>query len=278
MSTLIHPTAIVDKRAELGSEVEVGPYSIIGPHVKIGDRSRIFAHAVVDGHTSLGPENTVFPFAAVGGAPQDLKYKGEPSTLVIGARNTIRENVTLQRGTASGTMTTVIGDGNLFMVGSHVAHDCVIGNHNVFANNVGLAGHVEIGNRVILGGLIGVHQFVRISDFALISAGSMVGKDVPPFCIAQGDRCSLRGINVIGLRRAGFQASDIAEVRQVYRKIFLGHLEGDRSISWTERLNQIPDELASRPLIKQMLDFMRASKRGVTPGRRRGETGDDESE
>lgn len=257
MSSKIHPTAIVDSAAKIGIEVEIGPYSVIGPHVELGDRTRVAPHVVIEGRTTLGPDCTVFQFASIGAAPQDLKFKGEPSTLVIGSRNTIREYVTLQPGTASGHMTTVIGDNNLFMANSHVGHDCKVGNNNVFSNAVGLAGHVTIGNNAILGGMAGIHQFTRVGDFALIGAGAMVGADVPHFCIAQGDRAHLRGVNVIGLKRAGFSAQDISEIRKLYRALFAttGRLE--------EKLAQIPAELAERPLAQKMAAFLRESQRGV---------------
>lgn len=257
MSCEIHPTAIIEDGAELGTGVSVGAYSIIGKHVRIGDRTRIAPHVMIEGHTVLGEENDVFQFASLGSAPQDLKFKGEPSTLVIGARNKIREYVTLQPGTASGTMTTIIGDGNLFMANSHVGHDCRIGSNNVFANSVGLAGHVSIMNNVVLGGIVGIHQFCRIGSYVIISAGSMVGHDVPPYCIAQGDRCFLRGVNVIALERAGMTPEEIAAVRKVYRLLFtsVGRLK--------EKIEALPPELAENPRIKHQLDFIAESKRGV---------------
>ena len=207
MSDCIHPTAIIDPAAEIGPEVEIGPYSVIGPHVQLGSQCRIGPHVVIEGHTTLGEQCQISQFASLGAPPQDLKYKGEPSTLVIGRRNVIREYVTLQPGTASGHMTTTIGDENLFMASSHVAHDGIVGNRNVFANSVALGGHVTIGNSVILGGLVGIHQFVRIGDFAFISGGTLVGEDVPPYCFGQfgqTPRGALRGVNTIGLKRAGF--------------------------------------------------------------------------
>lgn len=253
MSSRIHPTAIIHDGAELGNEVDIGAYSIIGPHVKLGDGCQIGPHVVIEGYTTLGRETSVSQFASVGSAPQDLKFHGEPSTLVIGERNKIREYVTLQPGTESGTMATIIGDENLFMANSHVAHDCRVGNNNVLANSCALAGHVQTGNGVILGGLVGIHQFVRIGDLVMISAGSMVGSDIPPFCNGQGDRCFLRGINLIGLRRAGFGQEDIAEVRRTYRHFF-------SSVgSYGEKLKELPTDLAARPAVKMMVDFIKAS-------------------
>ncbi len=258
MACVIHPTAIVADGAELGVDVAVGPYSIIGPQVKIGDRSKIASHVVIENRTTLGADNTVFQFASLGAIPQDLKFKGEPATLVIGSGNTIRECVTLHLGTQAGTMTTIIGDGNLFMANCHVAHDCRVGNRNIFANSVALAGHVTIMNGAILGGMAGIHQFCRVGDFAMIGAGAMVALDIPPYCIAQGDRAALRGINKIALKRAGMSEEDISAIRLTYRHLFLG--TGGRK----ERLATLPPEIASRPNVKAMLDFLEGSKRGVT--------------
>ncbi len=258
MAVKIHPTAIVEDGAELGTDVEVGPFSYVARTVKVGDRSILGPHVVVEGHTTLGPENHLFQFSSVGAAPQDLKYRNEPTKLIVGARNKIRECVTLHIGTVSGHGVTVIGDDNLFMANSHVAHDCKIGNNNVFANSVGLAGHVTVGNRVIFGGMVGVHQFVRIGDLAMISAGSMVGLDIPPFAIAQGDRCHLRGINIIGLERAGLNNEEIAEIKKVFRQLFftVGHLK--------DKIPTVPAELAEAPYVKMFLDFLQTSQRGIT--------------
>ncbi len=253
----IHNTAIVSPGAELGDGVSVGPYSVIGPNVKIGARTKVGPHVVIEGHTTLGEENDIFQFASVGSAPQDLKFRNEPSTLIIGKRNKIREFVTLQPGTATGTMTTTIGDENLFMANCHVGHDCRVGNYNVFANSTALAGHVEIGNRAILGGLVGVHQHCRIGDFAILGGGSMVNGDVPPYCIGQGDRAKLRGINRVALERAGFTQAQVREIKLAYRHMFasLGHLE--------QKLANIPSEWSSLPHLSLFLDFIRSSIRGV---------------
>jgi UDP-N-acetylglucosamine acyltransferase len=258
MSCTIHPTAIVDSKAEIGVEVQIGAYSIIGPNVKIGDRSWIGPHVIIEGRTTLGSECEIFQFASIGSKPQDLKFHDEPSTLIIGAKNKIREFVTLQPGTEHGHMTTVIGDNNLFMANSHVGHDCRIGSNNVFANSAGLAGHVSIASNVILGGLIGIHQFVRIGDYVMLSGGSMVGHDIPPYCIAQGDRCFLRGVNTIGLQRAGFSEEEIMAVKKVYRLLFstVGGV--------TEKISKLPAELSERPHIKHMLEFIEGSERGIS--------------
>lgn len=257
MSSKIHPTAVVDSAAELGAEVEVGPYSVIGPNVQLGSKCRIAPHVVIEGLTSLGPECEVFQFASIGARPQDLKYHGEPSTLEIGARNIIREYVTLQPGTENGRMKTVVGDGNMFMACCHVGHDCEVGSNNVFSNYVGLAGHVTISNNVILGGMAGIHQFCRIGDYAILAAGSMIGLDVPPFCIGQGDHCHLRGINMVALKRAGFSAEEISDIRKAYRLLFssVGGLK--------DKIQALEPEFAERPRVKQMLDFIAGTERGV---------------
>lgn len=256
-STLIHPTAIVDSKAEIDSSVRIGAYSIIGPNVKIAAGSKIGPHVVIDGHTSLGSGCNVSPFASLGGAPQDLKFKGEPSTLVIGTNNTVREYVTLQPGTGSGTMTTTIGDNNLFMANSHVAHDCRVGNNNIFANSVALAGHVTIQNNVILGGMAGIHQFARVGSYVMVSAGSMVAQDVPPYCIIQGDRACLRGLNLIGLQRSGMSENEITAIKKIYRALFstVGRLK--------EKIESLPPEIQNEPKTKFMIDFILQSKRGI---------------
>jgi len=271
MSCSIHPTAVIDKSAEIGEGTEIGAYCVVGPKVKIGDRCKLYSHVVVESYTELGPECEIFQFASIGAKPQDLKFKNEPSLLIIGAHNVIRECVTLHRGTEHGNMKTVIGDNNMFMANSHVAHDCIIGNRNVFANCVGLAGHVTIYDNVNLGGLVGIHQFCRIGSYAFLSAGSMIGHDVPPYCIAQGDRCFLRGLNLIGLQRAGFTPEQIVDLKRTYRQLFMrgiGHM--------SKRIPELPQELSSQPHVKALLDFITGTQRGVMSTSRDRSTGDDE--
>lgn len=258
MSSLIHPTALVSEGASLGSNVVVGPYAIIGPEVKIADNNRINAHAVIEGRTTLGEGNSVHSFAVVGGIPQDLKYDDEPAELIIGKNNQIREYVTLNIGTQGGAMKTVIGDENLFMASSHVAHDCIVGNRNVIANSCALAGHVEIGDNAILGGMTGIHQFSCIGDLAIIGAGSMVAQDVPPFSIAQGDRCKLRGVNLLGLKRNGFSGEDSGKVKKAWRSLFL------QSGKTAEKMEALPEDLKSNPKVEQLVSFL---SRSVSEGR-----------
>jgi UDP-N-acetylglucosamine acyltransferase len=253
----VHPTAIVDLRAELDSSVEVGPYCLLGAGVKIGKESKIHSHAVIQGRTTLGEGNEVFPFATIGSIPQDLKYKGEPSELLIGNRNTIREYVSLNPGTAGGGMVTRVGDRNLLMMYCHIAHDCIIGNHNVIANGATLGGHVVIEDFVIVGGLVGIHQFVKIGTGAILGAGSMVSKDVPPYCNATGDRARLRGLNLEGLKRRGFQKSVIEAIHKAYRIAFQSRLKTD------DALKKIRQEMAAIPEVERFVSFIANSQRGV---------------
>ena len=253
----IHPTAVISDGAVIGEGTSVGPFSVVGPHVRVGKDNVIGPHVVLDGHTTLGDGNRIFQFSSIGAPPQDLKYRGEPSRLEIGDRNIIREYVTLQPGTEGGGMVTIIGDQNLFMSSAHIAHDVRVGSGCVFANSAAVAGHAVIGNRVTVGGMVGIHQFVRVGDYAMIGAGSMVAKDVPPFALAQGDRAGLAGINKIGLERAGFSDTEVAEARSAFRKLFLG------SGTWQKRVEALGNGEGYGPLVKQLIAFVRASERGV---------------
>ncbi|MGH7854744.1 MAG: acyl-ACP--UDP-N-acetylglucosamine O-acyltransferase [Candidatus Binatia bacterium] len=253
----IHPTAIVDPDADLDSEVEVGAFSVIGAGVKIGKASKIHSHAAIQGRTTMGQGNIIFPFATVGSAPQDLKYRGEASELIIGNRNTIREYVSLNPGTTGGGMVTRVGDQNLFMMYCHIAHDCGVGDRNVIANGATLGGHVNIEDFVIVGGLVGVHQFVRIGTGAIVGAGSMVSKDVPPYCNATGDRARLRGLNVEGLKRRGVDKSVIDAIRKAYRIAFNSKLRTE------DALQTIRRELPPFPEIDKFVSFIAQSQRGV---------------
>ncbi len=216
----IHPTAIVAVGAVIGEGTTIGAYSIIGANVKLGRDNTVGPHVVLDGHTTIGDGNTIYQFASVGAAPQDLKYKGEPSELTIGSRNIIREYVTLQPGTQGGGMLTSIGDQNLFMANTHVGHDSHVGNRCVVANGAALAGHVTVADGVIIGGLSGIHQFVRLGSVCMIGAGAMVAQDIPPYCMAQGDRATVQGLNRVGLERNGGTREDLAILREVYRVVF----------------------------------------------------------
>jgi UDP-N-acetylglucosamine acyltransferase len=255
--TFIHPSAIVAPGAELDSGVEIGPYTVIGPRVRIGKNTWIGPHAVVEGHTTLGCENRVFQFASVGAIPQDKKYRGEDSRLVIGNHNTIREFATLNPGTAGGGMVTRVGDDNLFMVYAHVAHDCNIGNHVILANSAALGGHVTLEDYVTVAALAAVHQFARIGESAYIGAGSMVSLDVPPYCLASGDRAHLYGLNVIGLKRRGLQPPQLAAIKKAYRAFFTEGLSLQDALAWVRQ--QHP----SFPEVAHLAEFIACSQRGI---------------
>jgi UDP-N-acetylglucosamine acyltransferase len=214
-------------------------------------------HAVVSGRTTLGPRCQIFQFASVGAPPQDLKYRGEPSTLEMGEGNVVREFTSINIGTAGGGMVTRIGDGCLFMVSSHVAHDCRVGNQVILANGAALGGHVDASDHAIVGGLAGVHQYVRIGESALCAAGAMVSMDVPPFCTVAGDRARLHGLNLVGLRRRGFAPSTIAALKRAYRAVFHGAGGRRRAVERTRTA------FGSVPEVARLLDFVAASRRGV---------------
>jgi UDP-N-acetylglucosamine acyltransferase len=253
----VHPTAIIDPRAELAGDVEIGPYCVIGAGVKIGHGTKLHSHVTIQGRTTLGESNVIFPFASVGSVPQDLKYKGEPSELMIGSRNIIREYVSLNPGTAGGGMVTRVGDQNLLMMYCHIAHDCNVGSRNVIANGATLGGHVVIEDFVIVGGLVGIHQFVRIGTSAILGAGSMVSKDVPPYCNATGDRARLRGLNLEGLKRRGFDKAVIETIRKAYRIAFNSKLRTE------EALQRMRQELPAIPELENFVSFIAQSQRGI---------------
>ncbi len=264
----IHPTAVVDKKAEIDGSADIGPYCIIGPHVRLGAGTRLLSHVVIDGHTTIGSNNVVHPFARLGGPPQDLKFKGEPARLVVGDNNVIREGATLNIGTEAGHMETRVGNGCLLMAYSHVAHDCTLGDGVILANSVGLAGHVALADNVILGGLAGVHQFCNVGRHAFLAGGAMAAQDVPPFCVAQGDRAQLVGINVVGLKRAGFDREQLLAVREAFRTLFYSNTTRQAALEAVEA------EIASRsPEVAEICRFIRTSKRGVCAPRAR-EAGD----
>ena len=247
----IHATAVVDPSAKLGTEVEIGPFCVIGPDVELGDRTMVHSHAVITGRTTLGERCQVYPFASVGQRPQDVKYHGEPSTLTIGSKTTIREHVTINPGTEGGHMATKVGANCLLMIGAHVAHDCELGDNVTLVNGATLGGHVSIGEGAIIGGLSAVHQFVRIGAYAFIGGMSGITADVIPFGMAIGNRANLCGLNVVGLRRKGFPREQIHELRQAYRMLFSS--EG----TLKERLEDVETMFAANPLAKQIIDFIK---------------------
>lgn len=256
----IHPTAIVAPGAELGEDVEIGPYCVVGERVRLGARTRLVAHVVVDGDTVLGSDCEIFPFATVGCQPQDKKLKGDDpgGRLRIGSHNRIRESVTIHGGTAYGSGQTTIGDHNMLLVGSHIGHDATVGNNVVLTNGAMAAGHTVIGDRAILGAMVGIHQFARIGRLAMIGAGAMVSHDAPPFATIQGDRAKLVAVNLIGMDRNGFDAEQKAVVKRVFRLLFW------RTGPLHDRLEAVrSNPLHSDPLAREIVDFVAESKRGV---------------
>jgi UDP-N-acetylglucosamine acyltransferase len=253
----IHPTAQVDPSAEVGERVHIGAFSVVGADVEIGDDTRIDSHVVIEGPTRLGRGNRIHSFSVIGGAPQDKKYAGEPTRLEIGERNTIREYVTINRGTSQDEGSTRIGDDNWIMAYVHIAHDCVVGNHIVMANNATLAGHVSLGDWVTLGGFTGIHQFCKIGAHAFIGMGSLINADVPPFVMVAGQYARPRGINSEGLRRRGFDPERIASIKRAYRTLFVsGRPLAEARAELEAIAGQAPD-------IRAMLDFILASERSI---------------
>jgi len=254
---MIHATAIVHPGAKIAANVEIGPYAVIGEHVSLGEGTTVGPHAVIEGWTEIGRDNRIFQFASVGAAPQDLKFHGEKSFLRIGDRNMVREFVTLHRGTESGGGETIIGSDNLFMAYSHVAHDCVVGNRVILANGATLAGHVQVDDFAILGGLSAVHQFTRVGAHVMVSGGSMVAQDIPPYTIAQGDRAKTVGLNLVGLKRRGFSEEAMRAIKKAYKIIFRSGLRQE------EALQKIAAEVVSGPELAVFVEFIKNSQRGV---------------
>jgi UDP-N-acetylglucosamine acyltransferase len=266
-SPAIHPTAIVAAGASLGVGVSVGPFCIVGEHAVLGDGVILHSHVVVTGRTAIGPRTQVYSFVALGHPPQDMKFRGEVSRLVIGADCVIREGVTMHPGTEGGGLLTQTGDRCWFLAQSHVAHDCKIGNGVIFSNNVMLAGHVQIGDNVIIGGGAAVHQFSRIGAHAFIGGLAGVENDVIPFGMALGNRASLAGLNIVGLKRRGFEREQIHALRRAYRALFA------REGSLKERVEMVAREFADQPAVMQIVDFVRTGgdRALVTPRNQAGD-------
>lgn len=257
----IHPTAIVERAAQIDASVQIGPYAVIGPHVRIGAGTTVGPHTVIEGHTTIGRDNRIFQFGSIGAANQDKKYQGEPTELVIGDRNTIREFVTLHVGTAQDKGVTRIGDDNWIMAYSHIAHDCVVGNRTTLANNTTLGGHVELGDWVTVGGLTGIHQFVKVGAHAMVGFQSAVSQDVPPFMLVDGNPLAVRGFNVVGLRRRDFGAARIAAVKQMHRLLYREGRTLDDARAAIAKLAETTPEAA--PDVALMGDFLAAATRGI---------------
>jgi len=258
-TTKIHPTTIIHPSAEIGEGVEIGAYSVIGEHVRIGDRTSIGHHTVIEGWTAVGQGNRISHFVSIGAPPQDIKYKGEETRVEIGNENLIREYVTINRATPQGRGVTSIGNGCFIMIMCHIAHDCLLGNGVIMANLVGLSGHCLVEDDAVFGGMAGVHQYVRIGSLAMIAGGARVGRDVPPYTLAAGDRAKLFGMNSIGLRRKKIPPQTIEQIKQVYRTIFRSGLNKKDAIEKAKK------EAGPAPEVQHFLSFMEGTKRGFCP-------------
>ncbi|MDB2500545.1 acyl-ACP--UDP-N-acetylglucosamine O-acyltransferase [Candidatus Pelagibacter bacterium] len=251
---MIHKTAIIDSKAKISTNVEIGPYATIGSNVEIGENTLIQSHVNITGNTNIGKGNKLYSFASIGSDPQDLKYKGEETTLLIGDNNTIREHVTINTGTVQGGGLTKIGNNNLIMIGAHIAHDCIIGNNIVMANNTAIAGHAEIEDFVIIGAKCGVQQFTRIGKRAMIGGMTGVLRDVIPYGLSTGNRNYLNGINVVGLRRDKVSNKDILGLTDAYKEIF-------KTEVLSENLKNLNGKYTDNPLVKDVLDFINKDKK-----------------
>ena len=251
---MIHKTAIVDPKAKISSNITIGAYSVIGPDVEIDENTIIYSHVSISGHTKIGKRNKIYPFASIGNDPQDLKYSGEETKLIIGDKNTIREYVTINPGTVGDVGKTIIGNNCLFMISSHVAHDCLIGNNVIIANNVPLGGHVIVEDNVIIGGNSAVQQFTRIRKMAMIGGMTGVLNDVIPYGLSTGNRNVLQGINLIGLRRAKFENKEILSLSEAYKKIF-------STKNLTENISKLNGSFQDNPLVKEVIEFITKDKK-----------------
>ena len=252
MTQKIHSTAIVGANAQLGENVEIGAYSIIGDEVKIGEGTVVKSHVVIEGDTEIGKNNLIFPFASIGLAPQDLKFRGEKSKVIIGDNNRIREHVTIHLGTQDGAMVTRIGSNCLLMVGVHIAHDCIVGDHVILANNATLAGHVEVGDHAVIGGLSAVHQFARIGHGAMIGGMSGVEGDVIPYGLVMGERASLAGLNLVGMKRRNISRDEIHALRNFFKKVFAKKNDG-----FVARVEELSKEFQSQ-VVQEVARFVKA--------------------
>ncbi|MBI9084048.1 MAG: acyl-ACP--UDP-N-acetylglucosamine O-acyltransferase [Desulfobacterales bacterium] len=255
---MIHETALIDPGAEIGEGVEIGPYSVIHADVYIGAGTRIGSHVVIEPYVTIGPNCQIFQFAAIGATPQSVKFEGEKTFVKIGRGTTVREFVTIHRGTGFGTGITEIGEDCFLMAYTHVAHDCSVGRRVILSNNTTLAGHIEIGDYATVGGLVAIHQFVRIGPYAFVGGKSAVVKDIPPYVIAAGDRARLHGLNSVGLKRHGFSQQNLTQLKKAYRIIFrIG-------MTRNEAIERVLAEVEHTPEVMAFIEFIKASLRGVT--------------
>jgi UDP-N-acetylglucosamine acyltransferase len=255
----VHPTAIIHAGAEIGADSVIGPYCVIGPNVKMGKGNKLHSHVVVEGWTTIGEQNEFFPFSVIGAIPQDLKYKGEKTELLIGSHNIVRESVTLNLGTVQGGGKTVLGSHNLLMAYVHFGHDCIVGSHCILANSAGLAGHVTVEDYANIGGMVGVIQFMRIGTHSYVGGKSTVDRDVPPFSIVLGERpCEMKGANIIGLRRKGYAAPTITAINESIK------LWKRPDVQKEQCLLEIETQYGEIPEVKQLIQFIRKSENGCT--------------
>lgn len=254
---MIHPQAIIDPRARIGKDVEIGAFSIIGADVEIGDGCLIGPHVVINGPTRIGVKNKIFQFSSIGEAPQDLKYAGEATRLEIGDRNVIRECCTFSRGTVGGGGVTRVGSDSLFMAYVHIAHDCQVGNRVVFANNATLAGHVEVGDHSILGGFVGIHQFCKVGAHVMLGVATVSFKDIPPYLMVHGNTAKPYGLNVRGLRRRGFSEAVVAALKETYKKVYRSGLTVEQA------LQELAPLIKQYPDVAMFTDFVRNAERGI---------------
>lgn len=258
----IHPSAVVHTSAEIAEGVEIGPYAIIEENVRIAKGTKIGPHAFIGKWTEIGENNTIFHMTSIGAPPQDLKYRDEECWTRLGCNNVIREFATIHRGTVTGHAETILGNNNLMMSYSHVAHDCVVGSGNVFANSATLAGHVTVQDNVILGGLVAIHQFVTIGSYTMLGGGTLVGLDIPPYMIATSGKrdAKLRGLNLIGLKRRGFNDEAISKLKKAYKTLFMAGLKLPDAIA------RIRDEISGSAEVDKLLEFIEKSERGICRG------------
>ncbi len=253
----IHPTALVEPGAELAAGVSVGAYAIIGAQVRVGGGTSIGSHTVLEGRTDIGAECRIGSHVIIGAPPQDVKYHGEPTRVIIGDRTLVREFATIHRASTGGSGVTTIGPENFIMAYAHVAHDCQLAERVIMANQASLAGHVEIGRCAVIGGMTGIHQFVRVGDYAFLGACSAVLQDIPPYVKAQGNRAKPFGLNVVGLRRQGFSTEAIQALKQAYRILFTSDLNTSQALA------QLEQELGGSPEVQRLIDFVKRSQRGI---------------
>ena len=256
----IHPTAIISSKAEIDSSVEIGAYSIIGNNVKIGENCILQSHIKIEGPCDIGDRNLFYPFSCIGEKTQDLKYHKEPTFLKIGNDNTFREHTTVHRATSAGDFTK-IGNHNLFLIGSHIAHDCQIENHTIFSNSVGMAGHVIVGNHCIISGLAGIHQFCQLGEYSFIGGMAKINNDVPPYMIAEGNPAKIRGINLVGLKRNGISEEEI----KIIKKIYLTLKNTTGCLKENLKTLEAEEKIKQSPAFQKIANFIKMSKRGILP-------------